>query len=261
MHKLIDCPQPVVGLVIGTFAAAPYVHLALESRQRNYPDIPLLVSDDGSPNREELRALCERYGAEFVSATKRKKHMLGDISAFVHGLEWALKNELELLVKMSRRFIPLQNWVPGLQRLAYETQYATYSNRCDHFGYGFRTECVAFHTRSWCDLGALEELRAFLTRNESVFVEASIHNLARRVHKSNCEANRAYEKLNPRPGEADAYGPWSVMADKRTTPTPNILWHDSNLSHDYWQAALRYGLSYHAQAFTDPNQGFGSGED
>lgn len=259
MHKLINRPQPAVGLVIGTFAAVPYIHLALESRRLNYPDIPLLVSDDGSPNRDELHALCQRYGADFVSDGKRKKQMVGDVSAYVHGLEWAMKGELELLVKMSRRFIPLHNWVPGLQKLACETQYATYSNQCKHHCYGFRTECIAFHVRSWCDLGALDQMRALVIRNESVFVEGYLHNLAREVHKSNCEANRAYEALHPRPRDTDAYGVWTVMADKRTVAKSDILWHDCNLPYEYWEAALRYGLSYQPQAFTDPNQGFGLG--
>jgi hypothetical protein len=259
MHKLINHPQPAVGLVLGTFAAVPYIHLALESWRLNYPAIPLLVSDDGSPNRDELHALCQRYGADFVSSPRRKKQSLGDISAYIHGLEWAVKCELDLVVKMSRRFIPLHNWVPGLQSLAYETQYATYSNQCAHYGYGFRTECIGFHVQSWCDLGALEEMRAFVARNETVFVENYIHNLAREVHKSNCEANREYEKRHPRPAETDAYGVWRLMADSRTVAKADILWHDCNLPHEYWEAALHYGLSYQPQAFTDPNQGFGLG--
>jgi hypothetical protein len=82
MHKLINHPQPAVGLVIGTFAAVPYIHLALESWRLNYPAIPLLVSDDGSPNRDELHALCQRYGADFVSECQAKKAVTGRISAY-----------------------------------------------------------------------------------------------------------------------------------------------------------------------------------
>jgi len=61
MYRILDDPQPSVGLVIATFAAVPYEHSALESRCRNYPDVPALVHEDGSPEREQLVALCARY--------------------------------------------------------------------------------------------------------------------------------------------------------------------------------------------------------
>ena len=45
---------PKVAVVVGTFAAVPYVHLHLEARRRFYPEVPLLVHDDGSPKSAEL---------------------------------------------------------------------------------------------------------------------------------------------------------------------------------------------------------------
>ena len=81
-------------------------------------------------------------------------------------------------------------------------------------------------------------------------MEGYLHNLAREVHKSNCEANRLRGVILG-PG-TDAYGVWTVMADSRTVAKSDILWHDCNLPHEYWEAALRYGLSYQPQAFTIP---------
>src|SRR3954471_7147461 len=104
MERIFDNPLPSVGVVIGTFAAVPYVHLHLESRARNYPHVPMLVHDDGSPRRKELQSLCERYGADFISRPTRAQPTIGDLSAFVSGFDWAHERRFSLLVKMSRRF-------------------------------------------------------------------------------------------------------------------------------------------------------------
>ncbi len=259
VDRIFKNSQAVVGLVIGTFAAVPYVHLALESWRRNYPEIPVLVNDDGSPKGEELHTLCDRYGANFVSNSERLRRTVGDMSAYVHGLDWAAQRGLELLVKMSRRFIPIHNWVTGLQCLADESQYATYSNQCRHFNYGFRTECVGFHVETWCGSGALHKMREVVFRNQPTFVEGYIHKLARDIQKANCGANWEYEQIHPRPSGADAYGVWSIMADKRTTQKPDVLWHDYSKPLDYCRAALLYGLVMSTQDFADPNQGYGLG--
>jgi hypothetical protein len=97
MYKIVAQPQPTVGLIIGTFAAVPYVHLALEAWKRNYREIPVLVHDDSSPKYEELRVLCASYGASFLSNSKRGRWSVGDMSTYVDGLDWARERKLDLL--------------------------------------------------------------------------------------------------------------------------------------------------------------------
>lgn len=248
-----------MGLVIATFAAVPFVHLALESWRRNYPHVPVLVCDDGSPREEQLRTLCSTYGASFARNGARARASVGDMSAFVRGFDWAREAELQILVKMSRRFIPLTDWVPELWALARETQYATYSNRCAHFNFGFRTECTAFHVRSWFDAGAVEELRARVARNEPAFVEGYVHDFCRHVHERRCEANQEFERHHPRPPDADGYGVWNIMPDSRMTRKADLLWHDSEAPVDYHRASVLYGLPYRLEDFVDPNEGLGDG--
>jgi hypothetical protein len=246
-----------VGIVIGTFAAVPYVHVALECRKRLYPDIPLLVNDDGSPEAPKLRALCRQYGAFLIVNKGRKRPGVGDVSAFVHGLEWAAPRKLEILVKLSRRFIPLYNWVPQLQELAWRTQYATYSNECRYFQYGFRTECMAMHVESWRHSEVFERMRELVRRNEPAFVEGFVHNLARAIHLHNCDANRDYERRYPRPPDKDAYGLWDITGTDRTLRRPHVLWHDCDGGVDYNRIAKLLGLPYSTIDFEDANQGHG----
>ncbi len=261
MRNIFTTRAPSVGLVIGTFAATPYVHLHLESRARNYPHMPVLVHDDGSPKRDELQKLCERYGGDFISAPQRTRPTIGDLSTFVDGLDWAHERQITLLVKMSRRFIPFYNFSPELFRLAYESQSATFSHRCLHFNFGFRTECIALHVETWRKSGALDKMRSLVERNEPVFVEGLIHNLARDIQRAGvCDANREYVRNHPQPPDADAYAVWSIMNDRRTTRKDDVLWHDCDDAQDYARAAVLFHLPYGRNDFRDPNQGYGTGD-
>ena len=256
--------NPSVGVVIGTFAAVPYVHLQLESWRRHYPEIPLLVNDDGSPYTGELRELCGRYGAEFIANTRRMRRTVGDMSAYVQGFDWAESLGLELLVKLSRRFIPLHDWLPEFQRLAYRTQYATYSQCCDHFNFGFRTECIGFHVPTWLASDSLLHLRQAVHDNTPCFVEGRIHELAREVHcelLQRCRLAREYQQAHPRPADRNAYGVWTIMTERRVDRQPGLLWHDCESPFDYCRVARTYGLNYRVEDFIDPNQGCGLGQE
>lgn len=260
MKRIIEASEPTVGVVIGNFAATPYVHLQLESWRRNYPQVPMLVHDDGSPYSQALGDLCRRYGAEFITTEQRHPHFVGDLAAFVAGFDWAARRNLDLLVKFSRRFIPTYNWVPELQSLAYITQYATYSNRCLTYSFGFRTECVGMHVSSWFAADAVTEIRARVERNEGCFVEKFIHDLSRNVHQQNCEYNQAYERFAPRPHAVAAYADWFLPGISRHIPRPHVLWHNYTPPAAYAAQARAYGLTqYRDEDFADPNQGCGQG--
>jgi hypothetical protein len=258
--RIMQDPLPSVGLVIGTFAAMPYVHLQLESWRRNYPSVPLLVSDDCSPLQSDLGALCKTYRAHFLSRPYRGRWTVGDMTSYVNGFDWAARHGVDVLVKFSRRFIPLTNWVPRLRQLCDESQSATYSNQCRHFNFGFRTECIGFHVKTWIERGAADRIRFQVENNEPAFVEGFVHNLARSIQATSlCEANDAYVRAHPSPPDADAYAVWDIMAPARTTRRPDVLWHDCETPLDYARVARAYGLAYQEADFVDPNQGHGLG--
>ena len=93
------------GVVIGTYSCVPYVHLGLACLTKHKPNVALMVHDDDSPDKLALSNLCDQYGAEFVSTEFSKNKTVGDLSAFVEGLRWAHKYKIDVLVKLSRRFI------------------------------------------------------------------------------------------------------------------------------------------------------------
>ena len=229
-----------MGLVIGTFGSLPYVHLHLESRRRWYPEMPVLVHDDASDQTHELRALCAAYSAEFRTTDQRRGHYEGDLAVFQRGFAWAGDRGLDLLVKMSRRFVPLCDWVPSLQALVRETQYATYTNR-NGDGFGFRTDCIAMDVPAWVDTGAVVALTREGLQKAGIF-EVFFHHLAREVHGGPNDANRAYERAHPKPYDFAAYGDWDFMGNDLTRKYPQYLWRANSDAVDYCRAAWQYGL-------------------
>ena len=241
---------PKIGLVIGTYGALAYVQLQLEARQRLYPHIPMLVHDDGSPQSDELSRLCADYGADFESAAERSKHQHGDLLAIIGGFLWAKANGVDLLVKMSRRFVPLINWTEELARLAMESQYATYSSWTTTWNFGFRTECVGFAVKVWMDLALVDHMRRKYLSGSSLLVEQFVHDLARVAAGCNCiDALDFDNRVGERPYERNGYVVWDFIGDDRASPNGRFLWHNSAELSEYFRLSKKWGLRWEEEDF------------
>jgi hypothetical protein len=239
---------PKVGIVIGTYGSVAYVHLQLETAQRHYPDLPILVRDDGSPQYMELNDLCMQYKVEFSTASVRSRQRpdgrLGDLAVFWHGLLWAKRQRLDLLVKISRRWIISENWVPGLVELAARTQYPTYTNECKHYRFGFRPEFIALHVRSWCCKEILSHMKERMEQGDLKLPEEYLHDMALIAHQRNrCSVNDAWEKEH---GNQDrgGYGVWEALGQDRHAVPASVIWHDQHPPEVYLAKAQEYGLPY-----------------
>lgn len=230
---------PSIGLVVGTYAATPYVHLQLEARRRLFPEVPMLVHDDASPAGGRLKELCGGYGADFEANSTRLPHHLGDLSAFVGGLKWAECRQVELLLKVSRRWVFLVSWVDDLRRLAIESQQATFSNYTKSYNFGFRTECVALATRPWAGVGFYRDAIEKIGAGRHVFVENYIHTFAVKLHEQGCAAGLRWTAEHPVPDERRGYAAWPLMGTDRIdrSPSGKYLWHDSHAPRDYARQA------------------------
>lgn len=258
--RLYEKP-PKVGLVVGTYAAVPYVHLQLEARRRLRLNVPMLVHDDGSHKSEKLKTLCDEYGADFETNSRRLPHHLGDLSAFVGGLKWAQHRQIELLLKVSRRWLFRVEWLADLRQLAMRSQQPTFSNYTKSYAFGFRTECVALATSLWASPAFLRDAVEKINAGRHVFVEAYIHRFAIKFHHEGCAEGLRWSRENPVPDERRGYAPWALMGTDRADPNPsgNYLWHDSHTPRHYASQAAAWALPYQEGDFTDPNQGAGLG--
>jgi hypothetical protein len=247
---------PSCGMVIGTFASVPYIHLQLEARKRYYPHVPCLVHDDCSGRQEELRELCCNYGVDFEVSGRRQPPYLGDVSTFICGLGWAQSRGLDLLLKVSRRWIFLADWTPSLIDLSVASQYATLGSYTTTYNFGFRSECLALSVAAWSQPLILSDLLQPLRDQQEVFVESFLHGLAQRLERVQCEQAEWWRWKHPVPPECSGYALWEFMGTDRCEPAKNHIWHDSHSPIFYRKTAMELGILRYSQAdFNDPNQG------
>ena len=243
---------PKVGLVISTYSALPYVELALAVRQKLYPDLPTLVHDDASRRTTELEALCGRYGVEFETASSRLGHprwaiFAGSWAAYA-GLQ---ERGIDLLVKMSRRFIPLTNWVAGLAELARVSQYATYANVCRHFGMPIRSECMGMAVKEWRSDDIEGEMTRLMLRNTGRFMpEKFVSDLAWKLDARKCQTARTWAE-----GRFDyGFAVWDFVSSSRVEKCRSHLFYSANGPQDYAGLARNLGLPLGIEALSaDPN--------
>lgn len=252
-ERLFDAPT--LGVVVGTYGSVPYVHLQLEARARLCPEIPFLVHDDHSPQRDRLATLCASYSADFESNNYRMPgNGLGDLTAFLGGALWAEERKLDLLVKFSRRFLPVVAWDRDLAALASISQGATYSHSCASYGLGFRTEATALHVATWRQRGLLADIQQKCLTHDEQFVEGYMHGLAGKAFCALCHINNAWEDAFVRPATDTGFVPWPLLGPGRLLPHANVLWHDRDAPERYHTQAQAWGLDYPLSAFIKPNE-------
>lgn len=240
-----------IGLVVGTHGSIPHVHMHLETWKRFYPEVRLLIHDDNSPDKDKLRELCGEYGCDYITTYTSDENplswCLGDISAFATGLLWANQHNLQILVKFSRRFIPLVSFTEGLRKLALESHYPTFNNVCTGAGYGFRTECIAMSVDTWIACKThqviLSKISNLLHVRPVFLVEGFIHHLAEYVSAFRCKAAEDWA------GNTDAFAAWDYMLTDRHKVNENYLWHMANEPKDYFHRARGLGLDYEQWSF------------
>jgi hypothetical protein len=261
--------NPKIGICLATHAAVPYIDTGLACLRRHEPQIKVLVHDDFSNDRLKLNLLCDKYGADFFTTEYRKVETVGDLSSFAEALRWGQENNLDIVVKCSRRFIADRPWSSELANLMHSTQYVTATGHTPEFGFGFRSEWVAMHVPTWVGCGAYAAMAETARQNQyyDPLPEAWYHHRARQAHafahpqdEPTCHQNNSNhpdcdflvmsESRFARPATCDAYI-WfaSLLGLARKQIVPNVYWHDSRTPFDYFQLAKKYDLCYEPAEF------------
>lgn len=151
------------GIVIGTYDSAGQdgrrhgvasVELNLAVIRARCGAVPVLVADDASPPCSQwgYRAICLKYGAQFVTSPQRLGHTSGDIAAFGRGLAWARSRGLLTLTKLSQRMIiDVPGWLADDAEQLLATTYGTMTAPLSNFGVfsRVRTEAVMMNVARW----------------------------------------------------------------------------------------------------------------
>lgn len=156
-------PIPHIGVVIGTSGTPAYIRLQLHSLRAMHEDIPILVVNDGDTDvhgASDLAKICEEYGAYFQAA-EYLGHSTGDLRAFELGIQWAVENNIQILAKFSRRFVPLVPWRHQLICLADQNHSASVFGRLeqDRLSGMLRTDAIALRVSKWNTEDVIKILR------------------------------------------------------------------------------------------------------
>ncbi len=237
LQERIIPKDPRLGVVITTYGNPALVELQLAARHKWYRDVPIMVFDDASPAWREINKICARYDVECVVGTFRHGHRGGDMAGFLAGLVWAERLGIDLLAKFSRRWLPMCDWRGELLELASRTQYATYSNVCNRWGFGFRTECLGMHVASW--MANTDEMRRLIAQNAIGLPEHDIHVMSQRIHPT-CRINQLADREDSHRG--GGFAVWDWMGTAKPQKRENVLWHESHSPMDYLEAAHSLGI-------------------
>jgi SAM-dependent methyltransferase len=230
--------EPTVGVVIGTHGTPGYVALHLHVLQTHNPEVPVLVVDDCSPQYQKLLSWCKKYKAELFVNPVRLGHAKGDMGVFAQGLLWAKRRELDLLVKFSRRFLPVCTWVRQFTQLAVDTQHHTYSNECNNSGFGFQTQAVGMHVDSHYSM-LPEYLRG--TESDQGLTEAFVHQrIAQRIPLP--PAAVAHENRHK------GFATWRLLGNRQER-SQLAFWHETHPKADYQALASALGIAAGIEEF------------
>lgn len=176
-----------IGLVIGTAGTPCYVHLQLEVARRFFGDsLPILVVNDGCEDKDvaTIGEVLKQYHGVFASFGPKLGHAVGDIRCFKAGVDWAKQNNIQIILKLSRRSIPLISWRHELLALAARFRDVAAFGRFhdDNEGGLFRTDAIALRVRNidnarWHEV--INETIASLGGGKSVHVENMIWSLVK----------------------------------------------------------------------------------
>ena len=102
-------------IVIGCYRLTDFIRLNLVLCQHLWPDSPILLSDDRSPESPQIEQLAEEFGVAYMVSARRRTHVSGDWQAFINGAQLGLETRRPVL-KLSQRFIPVsERFWPLLQ--------------------------------------------------------------------------------------------------------------------------------------------------
>ena len=247
-----------IGVVIGTNGALPYIDMHLHWLKNENKINDILVHDDCSEQKDELKSLCDSYRVDFYSTSKNLWHKtavgsLGDENCFLEGLKWARMKKLDILVKFSRRLIPCYHWVDDFIKLVKSSDGLTFSSYCTKDHFPIRTECIGMNVKAWASDEILGMMNWYVKNELPVFAEFWYNEVAKELSFYNrsekfrtCQRSQQYK--------ASGYVMWKdilgVNRYSNSERNKNVLWHQMNTTEDYFKKSKElFGDKYKLEDF------------
>jgi hypothetical protein len=200
----------------------------------------ILVFDDCSSEAARLKELADTYSSDFAQTMERQGHHPGDVCAFITGLLWAKEKNLDYLVKISRRFIILDDWMTELLKiLIKEKTETTVSFPLHTRRRGQKVRCIstcwiALHVDSWCD-NMLDDIRHVYNTAYDGHIEKRFMHMSRML-----DTKMGKKRALP-------YYLFDVYKEKQK----ESLWKLNANPKLYFEISTQLGLSYCESDFTN----------
>jgi hypothetical protein len=194
--------------------------------------VPILVSNDDPASHESLAVICASHAdVTLDSNAERIGHTGGDIAAFYKGIRWAAERRIEVVAKLSQRFIVNRpRWLQESARDLLSSGLPMASRQCKApTPYDLRTEAVLMDVGQWNSTEVLERIKPRKYWDDEpggLNAETII--------------NRVLMDLL-----GGIYWPWvSVMGEDRTKREhADVLWHWDTPTEDYHRIASAYRVA------------------
>lgn len=246
--------DPSVGVVIGTVGEVPYIDMQLHYLVNVNGIKKVLVCDDCSDKQTELKMLCDFYGVDFYSSSKKVYYNefiggLRETNTLYIGLQWAKSNNLEILVKLNADLIPCKEWVTELKQLACNTDASIFGLYNVDMPYNLQSNCVAMNVDIWIKNYPLQCLQFQLENELTVLFDCWLYELAKTLSGNNySEKWLSYIKESKHGYLKSGYAHWhTILKDMHK---PDLLCKSTCKLNDYLlQSEKIFGNKYSMNDF------------
>lgn len=94
-------------VAIGAYRLHRFVELGVLRWRRLLPDVPIIISDDKSPESKLIEELSHKHGCDYLCSTARRGHFSADLQAVVNGIVFGKELGVDAVIKCSQRVIPV----------------------------------------------------------------------------------------------------------------------------------------------------------
>lgn len=217
---------PKIGVVLGTQGWYNLTELQIRIIRKMCGHIPILISEDiGKQVTPELFNLKKKYKDVEVWHNSRKLgHGAGDLSVFFKGLVWAKQNNIEYLVKISRRLIiEVPFWIQYWTKRLIKDKCSVALQREKHYPWEIQTHGMILKVEDWFKHIDCVLPFEFDTRNTGSCVELYIYNMVEKYFGGKCS-------------------PLSLLSASPLKKSPGVIWHSTHNIEDYKHLFLKYGI-------------------
>jgi hypothetical protein len=226
------------GVAVGSYGWPELIRLQILTIRESCGPVPILVADDATPDAKALEAVCAAYpDVTLRSNPRRIGHTGGDVSAFHKAVVWGRERGLDVVAKLSQRFLATKpGWLAAGRKELLDSGLPLASRRCrGSENWDLRTEACLLDVRAWSAKDALARI-------------------APRAYWKDAKGGLSAERVVFRALQdslGGRYWPWSLIGEERYAKRDGVVWHNADGEAAYRKLAHRLGVTldptFHAE--------------